>query len=122
MELKPKTNSPLNQGSVERARPIKRGDEMTKNYRQFSPPGRAKGSKCNVVVVLGCGPYRIGSSVEFDSCCVSCIKTLRAHGARAIVVNCNPETVSTDYDESDPAVLRRALGGGHHGDLQVREP
>merc|ERR1719453_2414395 len=101
MELKPKTNSPLNQGSVERARPIKRGDEMTKNYRQFSPPGRAKGSKCNVVVVLGCGPYRIGSSVEFDSCSVHCIKTLRAHGAKAIVINCNPETVSTDFDESD---------------------
>jgi len=69
--------------------------------KQFSPPGRKAASKCNVVVVLGCGPYRIGSSVEFDSCCVSCIKTLRSHGARAIVVNCNPETVSTDYDESD---------------------
>jgi hypothetical protein len=92
---KPKLNSPL-QGSVER-RP-KRSEPV---FRQFSPPGRTKGSKCNVVVVLGCGPYRIGSSVEFDSCCVSCIKTLRAHGARAIVVNCNPETVSTDYDESD---------------------
>merc|ERR1711988_710095 len=38
---------------------------------------------------------------EFVSCCVSCIKTLRAHGARAIVINCNPETVSTDFDESD---------------------
>jgi carbamoyl-phosphate synthase small subunit len=95
-----KTNSPIGQGSVER-RPMKRGDNLVKNYRDFSPPGRAKGSKCNVVVVLGCGPYRIGSSVEFDSCCVSAIKTLRAHGARAIVVNCNPETVSTDYDESD---------------------
>jgi carbamoyl-phosphate synthase small subunit len=96
---KPKPNSPLNQGSVER-RP-KRSDDAVKRYGQYSPPGRSKGSKCNVVVVLGCGPYRIGSSVEFDSCCVNCIKTLRAHGARAIVVNCNPETVSTDYDESD---------------------
>merc|ERR1712190_693292 len=53
------------------------------------------------VVVLGCGPYRIGSSVEFDWCSVSCIKTLRAAGQRAIVINCNPETVSTDFDESD---------------------
>merc|ERR1719335_1815905 len=93
---KPMANSPPNQGSVEQ-RPMRRSDELSK----FSPPGRTKGTKCNVVVVLGCGPYRIGSSVEFDSCCVACIKTLRAHGARAIVVNCNPETVSTDYDESD---------------------
>ena len=53
------------------------------------------------VVVLGCGSYRIGSSVEFDWCSVSCIRTLRKHGRRAIVINCNPETVSTDYDESD---------------------
>jgi len=53
------------------------------------------------IVVLGCGPYRIGSSVEFDWCCVSCIKTLRGLGHEAIVINCNPETVSTDFDESD---------------------
>merc|ERR1719436_1116369 len=53
------------------------------------------------VAVLGCGPYRIGSSVEFDWCCVSCIKTLRALGHQAIVINCNPETVSTDFDESE---------------------
>jgi len=53
------------------------------------------------VLVLGCGPYRIGSSVEFDWCCVSCIKTLRSLGHEAIVINCNPETVSTDYDVSD---------------------
>jgi carbamoyl-phosphate synthase large subunit len=60
-----------------------------------------KKGTAKVVVVLGCGPYRIGSSVEFDSCCVSCIHTLRSHGAQAIVINCNPETVSTDFDESD---------------------
>merc|ERR1719199_2499733 len=53
------------------------------------------------VIVLGCGPYRIGSSVEFDWCSVSCIKTLRGVGHQAIVINCNPETVSTDYDVSD---------------------
>merc|ERR1719238_684902 len=53
------------------------------------------------IIVLGCGPYRIGSSVEFDWCSVSCIKTLRALGHQAIVINCNPETVSTDFDESD---------------------
>jgi len=58
-------------------------------------------AKHSRVVVLGCGPYRIGSSVEFDWCSVSCIKTLRSLGHEAIVINCNPETVSTDFDESD---------------------
>jgi len=53
------------------------------------------------IIVLGCGAYRIGSSVEFDWCSVSCIKTLRGLGHQAIVINCNPETVSTDFDESD---------------------
>lgn len=53
------------------------------------------------VIVLGGGPYCIGSSVEFDWCAVSCARTLRANGIPAIVINCNPETVSTDYDESN---------------------
>ena len=52
-------------------------------------------------MVLGCGAYRIGSSVEFDWCAVSCIRTLRKLGHRSIMVNYNPETVSTDYDECD---------------------
>jgi len=52
-------------------------------------------------MVLGCGAYRIGSSVEFDWCAVSCIRTLRKLGHRAVMVNYNPETVSTDYDECD---------------------
>merc|ERR1719356_1912693 len=63
--------------------------------------GTDKGAKGSSIVVLGCGPYRIGSSVEFDWCSVSCIQTLRSLGQRAIVINCNPETVSTDFDESD---------------------
>lgn len=53
------------------------------------------------VMVLGCGAYCIGSSVEFDWCAVSCVRQIRSMGDRAIVVNYNPETVSTDYDESD---------------------
>ena len=52
-------------------------------------------------MVLGSGTYRIGSSVEFDWCSVSAIRTLRAVGKNTVVVNCNPETVSTDYDECD---------------------
>ncbi len=53
------------------------------------------------VMVLGSGAYRIGSSIEFDWCGVSAIRTLRQLGKQAIMVNYNPETVSTDYDECD---------------------
>ena len=53
------------------------------------------------VLVLGSGVYSIGSSVEFDWCSVQCVKTLRTLGKKTVVINCNPETVSTDYDESD---------------------
>jgi carbamoyl-phosphate synthase large subunit len=53
------------------------------------------------VVVLGSGPYRIGSSVEFDWTNVNAVETLKRYQKRAIVINCNPETVSTDYDTSD---------------------
>ncbi|XP_046877046.1 CAD protein isoform X1 [Hypomesus transpacificus] len=53
------------------------------------------------VMVLGSGVYRIGSSVEFDWCAVGCIMELRKMGYKTIMVNCNPETVSTDYDMCD---------------------
>ena len=52
-------------------------------------------------VVLGGGSYRIGTSVEFDWCAVSCSKRLQVAGWRSIIINCNPETVSTDYNSSD---------------------
>jgi len=52
-------------------------------------------------IVLGCGAYRIGSSCEFDWCAVSCLKTLRKEGYKSIMINYNPETVSTDYDVCD---------------------
>lgn len=53
------------------------------------------------VIVLGSGPYSIGSSVEFDWCGVNTARTLRQLGEQTIIINSNPETVSTDYDESD---------------------
>ncbi|KAI5785501.1 hypothetical protein DFH27DRAFT_575816 [Peziza echinospora] len=53
------------------------------------------------VIVLGSGVYRIGSSVEFDWCAVTAVRTLRKQGVKSIMVNYNPETVSTDYDEAD---------------------
>ncbi len=57
-------------------------------------PGRS-------VVILGSGPNRIGQGIEFDYCCVHAAQTYRELGYEAVMVNCNPETVSTDYDTSD---------------------
>ncbi len=53
------------------------------------------------VVILGSGPNRIGQGIEFDYCCVHAAQAVRASGRDAVMVNCNPETVSTDYDTSD---------------------
>jgi carbamoyl-phosphate synthase large subunit len=53
------------------------------------------------VMILGSGPNRIGQGIEFDYCCVHAAMTVRASGRDAVMVNCNPETVSTDYDTSD---------------------
>jgi carbamoyl-phosphate synthase large subunit len=66
------------------------------------------------VIILGSGPNRIGQGIEFDYCCVHAVFALREEGYRAIMVNCNPETVSTDYDISDrlyfePLVLESVL-------------
>jgi len=62
------------------------------------------------VVVLGSGAYRIGSSIEFDWCGVSAIRTLRQIGKSATVINYNPETVSTDYDECDRLYFEELSG------------
>jgi carbamoyl-phosphate synthase large subunit len=53
------------------------------------------------VVILGSGPNRIGQGIEFDYCCVHAAMTVRKSGRDAVMINCNPETVSTDYDTSD---------------------
>ena len=60
-----------------------------------------KSGESNQIIVLGSGPYRIGSSVEFDWCCVNSIMALNKSGYKTIMINCNPETVSTDYDICD---------------------
>lgn len=74
---------------------------MTYNASEHDVEGNQSGDPRNGVIVLGCGAYCIGSSVEFDWCAVSCVRQLRAMNEKAIVINYNPETVSTDYDESD---------------------
>jgi carbamoyl-phosphate synthase large subunit len=67
------------------------------------------------VVILGAGPNRIGQGIEFDYCCVHAAMTVRESGRDAVMINCNPETVSTDYDTSDrlyfePLTLQDVLG------------
>ncbi len=62
---------------------------------------RAGGSERASVVILGSGPNRIGQGIEFDYCCVHAAMTVRESGCDAVMINCNPETVSTDYDTSD---------------------
>ncbi len=57
------------------------------------------------IMVLGSGVYRIGSSVEFDWCCVNAIKTASELGYETIMLNYNPETVSTDYDTCDKLIF-----------------
>jgi carbamoyl-phosphate synthase large subunit len=74
----------------------------------------ARGDRSSVVI-LGAGPNRIGQGIEFDYCCVHAAMTVRESGRDAVMVNCNPETVSTDYDTSDrlyfePLTLEDVLG------------
>src|SRR4029078_8391859 len=74
------------------------------------------------VVILGAGPHRIGQGIEFDYCCVQAAQTFRSLGYDAVMVNCNPETVSTDADSSDrlyfePLTVEDVLEG-----IGAREP
>ncbi len=66
-------------------------------YDSDAPPTDKK----NKVIILGSGPNRIGQGIEFDYCCVHSVFGLRELGYETIMINCNPETVSTDYDTSD---------------------
>ena len=87
---------------------------------RLRPGGRAAASEVErgerrSVVILGAGPNRIGQGIEFDYCCVHAAMTVRETGRDAVMVNCNPETVSTDYDTSDrlyfePLTLEDVLG------------
>ena len=70
-------------------------------YSTYNAPDRTMVSKRPKVMVLGGGPNRIGQGIEFDYCCVHAAFALRDMGYETIMVNCNPETVSTDYDTSD---------------------
>ncbi len=70
-------------------------------YSTYNCPDKVAASSRKKIMVLGGGPNRIGQGIEFDYCCVHCALALREAGYETIMVNCNPETVSTDYDTSD---------------------
>ena len=70
-------------------------------FSTYNAPDKVDSSKRRKIMVLGGGPNRIGQGIEFDYCCVHAAFTLRDEGYESIMVNCNPETVSTDYDTSD---------------------
>jgi len=70
-------------------------------YSTYEDECEAEPSERRKIIVLGGGPNRIGQGIEFDYCCVHAALALREDGYETIMVNCNPETVSTDYDTSD---------------------
>ncbi|WP_305045395.1 carbamoyl-phosphate synthase large subunit [Geoalkalibacter sp.] len=70
-------------------------------YSTYNAPDSVPVSSRKKILVLGGGPNRIGQGIEFDYCCVHTALALREAGYETIMVNCNPETVSTDYDTSD---------------------
>ncbi|MDT7928724.1 carbamoyl-phosphate synthase large subunit [Tepidimonas sp.] len=70
-------------------------------YSTYEDECEAEPSQRRKIIVLGGGPNRIGQGIEFDYCCVHAALALREDGFETIMVNCNPETVSTDYDTSD---------------------
>lgn len=70
-------------------------------YSTYNAPNKLEVSDRKKIMVLGGGPNRIGQGIEFDYCCVHAALAIRKAGYESIMVNCNPETVSTDYDTSD---------------------
>jgi carbamoyl-phosphate synthase large subunit len=70
-------------------------------YSTYEQECEARPSQRDKIMILGGGPNRIGQGIEFDYCCVHAALTMRRQGYETIMVNCNPETVSTDYDTSD---------------------
>ena len=81
--------------------PVSGVEDACYYYSTYNGPDRIAVSERPKVMVLGGGPNRIGQGIEFDYCCVHAAFALRDMGYETIMVNCNPETVSTDYDTSD---------------------
>ena len=101
-------------------------------YSTYDEECEAEPTDRKKIMVLGGGPNRIGQGIEFDYCCVHAALAMREDGYETIMVNCNPETVSTDYDTSRPPLLRagdarrrardRRQGEAGRRDRAVRRP
>jgi carbamoyl-phosphate synthase large subunit len=81
--------------------PVSGVDNAAYYYSTYNAPDKVGVSPNRKIMVLGGGPNRIGQGIEFDYCCVHAAFALRDEGIESIMVNCNPETVSTDYDTSN---------------------
>ena len=81
--------------------PVSGVEDAAYYYSTYNAPDQVAVSDRKKVMVLGGGPNRIGQGIEFDYCCVHAAFAIRDEGYESIMVNCNPETVSTDYDTSD---------------------
>jgi len=95
--------------------PVSGVEDAAYYYSSYNAPDRVPASDRPKVMVLGGGPNRIGQGIEFDYCCVHAAFGLRDEGYETIMVNCNPETVSTDYDTSEklyfePLTVEDVLG------------
>ena len=93
----------INQGIVEAWEPVPVSgvENAAYYYSTYNAPDKVSSSNNRKIMVLGGGPNRIGQGIEFDYCCVHAAFAIRDEGFESIMVNCNPETVSTDYDTSD---------------------
>jgi carbamoyl-phosphate synthase large subunit len=81
--------------------PVSGVNDAAYYYSTYNAPNQVTVSNREKIMVLGGGPNRIGQGIEFDYCCVHAAFAIREAGYESIMVNCNPETVSTDYDTSD---------------------
>ncbi len=81
--------------------PVSGEENASYYFSTYNAPDKTTSSTRRKVMVLGGGPNRIGQGIEFDYCCVHAAFALRDEGYETVMVNCNPETVSTDYDTSD---------------------
>ena len=100
-EARQQTRARPSTGASTRARARSRRGRTTTTRPGASRTRRRRRATAKRVVILGSGPNRIGQGIEFDYCCVHAVQTFRSLGYEAVMVNCNPETVSTDYDTSD---------------------
>ncbi len=91
----------LGLGEAWEAVPVSGVEDAAYYYSTYNAPDSVGVSKNRKIMVLGGGPNRIGQGIEFDYCCVHAAFAIRDMGFESIMVNCNPETVSTDYDTSN---------------------